>query len=162
MKVHSAWLAAGLVLCVVLGCKFGNTNTSNTNTNSNTNSTASNSTSDASSGPGEFISELHMAKDDGGDPGDQSSTFGPSDRTIHAVAKLKESKSGTKMKFSWWIVDAEGAKNEKIKDIDYTTKALENVVHGHLTLPRDWPKGKYKVEVYVNGSLDRTAEYNVE
>ena len=164
MKFHPAWFAAGLFLCLVLGCKFGSTNSSNTNINSNANTNTSNtsSASDSSSGPGEHISELHMAKDDGGDPGDQASSFGPGDRTIHAVAKLKESKSGTKMKFSWWIVDADGAKNEKIRDIDYTTRAMENVVHGHLTLPQDWPRGKYKVEVFVNGNLDRTVEYTVE
>lgn len=162
MRVHPAWLVAVLFLCLVLGCKFGtNTNSSNSSSNSN-NSNSSSSTSD-SSGPGEHLSELHMAKDDGsGDPGDRASTFAPSDRTIHAVARLKESKSGTKLKFSWWIVDADGAKNEKIKDIDYTTRSLENVVHGHLTLPRDWPKGRYKVEVYVDGNVDRTTEFTVE
>ena len=66
------------------------------------------------------------------------------------------------MKFSWWIVDADGTQNKKIKDIDYSTKTLENVIHGHLTLPQDWPKGKYKVQVYVNGDLDKTVNYTVE
>lgn len=104
-----------------------------------------------------------MAKDDGnGDPGEKTDTFEPGDRTVHCVATLKEAKSGTDMKFSWWIVDAEGTQDKKIKDIDYTTKALENVIHGHLSLPRDWPKGKYKVEVYVNGNLDKTVSYTVE
>jgi hypothetical protein len=28
-------------------------------------------------------------------------------------------------------------------------------------LPQDWPAGKYKVEVYVNGDLDRTAFFSV-
>jgi hypothetical protein len=104
-----------------------------------------------------------MAKDNGsGSPGDQASSFGPSDRTIHAVTKLKDAKSGTKMKFAWWAVDADGAKNQKIRDVDYTTRSFENVVHSHLTLPNDWPKGSYKVEVYVNGNVDRTVEFTVE
>jgi hypothetical protein len=66
------------------------------------------------------------------------------------------------MKFSWYVVEAEGTSNEKIRDIDYTTRPLENVVHGHLTAPRDWPVGKYKVEVYVNGNLEETVRYTVE
>ena len=78
------------------------------------------------------------------------------------VATLKEAKAGTQMKFSWWIVDADGTQDKKIKDIDYTTKTLENVIHGHLTLPQDWPKGKYKVQVYVNGDLDKTVNYTVQ
>lgn len=150
MKNHSAWLAAGLLVFVVLACNMGKT-TSNTN-NSNS--------SDES---GAAIKEIHMAKDDGnGSPGDRTNTFEPGDRTVHCVATLKEPKAGTEMKFSWWIVDAEGTTNQKIKDIDYTTGPLENVIHGHLTLPRDWPKGKYKVQVYVSGNLDKTVNYSIQ
>jgi len=158
MKQHPAWLAAGLLVFVVLACNLGkNANTNTSNSGSNTNSST-----EPDSGSGTFIKEIHMAKDDGGRPGDPTSTFEPGDRTVHCVTTLKEAKSGTNMKFSWWIVDADGTKNQKIKDIDYTTRALENVVHGHLTLPQDWPQGKYKVQVYINGDLDKTAFYSVQ
>jgi hypothetical protein len=159
MKHHPAWLAVGLLIFVVLACNLSkNTNTSS---NSNANSNA-NSSTEVDAGPGIAIKEMHMAKDDGnGAPGDETTSFAASDRTVHCVATLKESKSGTAMKFSWWIVDAEGSKNQKIKDIDYKTRALENIVHGHLTLPRDWPVGKYKVQIYVNGDLDKTVFYSV-
>ena len=161
MKHHPAWLAAGLLVFVVLAC--GNLN-KNTNTNSNPNSNSNSSTStDSDLGSGLAIKEIHMAKDDGnGAPGDETDSFEPGDRTIHCVTTLKEAKSGTQMKFSWWIVDADGTKNKKIKDIDYSTRALENIVHGHLTLPQDWPVGKYKVQIYVNGDLDRTLFYSVK
>ena len=142
MKHHPAWLAAGLLVFVVLAC----------NLSKNTNS-----------GGGTAIKEIHMAKDDGsGAPGTETESFETGDHTVHCVATLAEAKSGTQMKFSWWIVDAGGSKDEKIKDIDYTTGALENVIHGHLTLPKDWPVGKYKVEVYVNGALDKTVSYSVK
>jgi hypothetical protein len=159
MKIHSGWLAAALLLSVLLACNFS------TNRNStNKEGSGSNTSAGSTSGPGEFVSEIRMAKDDGsGDPEEGSTeVFGPNDRTIHCVIKLKDSDSGTKIKFSWIIVEAEGAKNEKIKEIEYTTKALENVVHAHLTLPRDWPKGKYKVDVYVNDKLDKTINYTVD
>jgi hypothetical protein len=161
MKHHPAWLAAGLLVFAVLACNLGKLKTStNTNTNSNTNATAG---SDTELGSGFAIKEIHMAKDDGsGSPGDETNSFEPGDRTIHCVVRLNEAKAGTQMKFAWWIVDAEGAKNEKIKEIDYKTRALENVVHGHLTLPQDWPSGKYKVQVYVNGDLDKTVMYTVQ
>ena len=157
MKHHPAWLAAGLLVFVVLACNLSKNSNTNSNSNSNSNS---NTSSDL--GSGQAIKEIHMAKDDGnGAPGDETNTFAPSDRTVHCVATLKNAKSGTQMKFSWWIVDADNTKNQKIKDIDYTTGALENVIHGHLTLPQDWPVGKYKVQVYVNGDLDRTLAYSV-
>jgi hypothetical protein len=161
MKHHSAWLALALLVFVVLACSFGkNTNSTNSNANANSNSTSSGNTD---LGSGAAIKEIHMAKDDGnGDPGDETDSFAPGDRTIHCVATLKSAKSGTKMRFSWWIVDADNTQNKKFNDINYTTGALENIVHGHLTAPQDWPTGKYKVQVYVNGDLDKTAFYSVQ
>ena len=158
MKHHPAWLAAGLLVFVVLACNLGKKTANNSNSNSNSNA---NTVQEANLGSGVALKEIHMAKDDNGSPGDKTDTFDPGDRTIHCVATLKEAKSGTQMKFGWWIVDADGSKNQKIKEIDYKTRALENIVHGHLSLPQDWPSGKYRVEVYVNGDLDRTVFYNV-
>ena len=156
MKHHPAWLAAGLLVFVVLACNLGKKTNSNSNSNSNS-STASDQ------GSGSYIKEIHMAKDDGhGAPGDETESFAPGDRTIHCVATLKEAKAGTQMKFAWWIVDAGGSKNQSIKEIDYTTKPLESVIHGHLSLPQDWPKGKYKVQIFINGDLDKTVPYLVE
>lgn len=164
MKLHPAWLAAGLCLFVILACNLGK-KSANVSTNSANNNAANDKQSTSSTGTsssGDSISDIHMAKDDGsGQPGDEATSFAPGDHTIHCVATLKTAKSGTQMKFSWWVVDADGTKNQKIKDIDYTTKALENVVHGHLTLPQDWPKGSYKVDVYVNGNLDKSLHYSV-
>lgn len=140
MKPHPAWLAGALLLCVVLACSFS----------TNSNSSSSN------------FSDIHMAKDDGnGKPGDETNTFNPGDRTVHCLAKLKNSKEGRKIKFVWWIVDAGGTKNDKIKEIDYTTGANDKTVHGHLTVQKDWPRGKYKCEVHVDGALDKTIEYYV-
>jgi hypothetical protein len=161
MKHHPAWLAIGLLIFVVMACNLGKKVDSNLNSN-NSNSSNSNANTAVDLGSGAAIKEIHMAKDDGnGGPGDETDTFAPGDRTIHCVATLRQAKSGTAMRFSWWIVDADGSKNQKVKDIDYNTRALENVVHGHLTLPQDWPTGKYKVQIYVNGDLDKTAFYSI-
>lgn len=166
MKHHPAWLATGLLVFVVLACNLGKLANKNSNSNSNANSNSnsnSRASTDSDLGPGLTIQEIHMAKDDGhGSPGEETDTFAPGDRTIHCVTTLKAAKSGTQMKFAWWIVDADGSQNQKIKEIDYRTRALENVVHGHLTLPQDWPAGKYKVQVYINGNLDRTIFYSVQ
>jgi hypothetical protein len=157
MKHHPAWLATGLLLFIVLACNLSKNKNAN-NSNSNANSSA-----ESDSGPGVFIREIHMAKDDGhGAPGEKANSFAPDDRTIHCVTTLREPKAGTQMMFSWWIVDADGTTNQKFKDINYTTGKLENVVHGHLTAPKDWPTGKFKVQVYVNGDLDKTVNYTVE
>ncbi len=137
MKLHSGWLAIGLLIFAVMAC----------------------STSKTSSGP---ISEGHMAKDNNGEPGDQTNTFAPGDRTVHCLVTLNEAKEGTRIKFAWTIVDAGDSKNEKLKDIDYTTAAKEKIIHGHLTAPRDWPTGKYKCEVFVNDKSEKTIDYYVK
>lgn len=160
MNRHPAWLAIGLMLFVVIACNLGRktTNLSTNNTANSNNATAGTPTTSTGA-----LSDVHMARDDGkGDPGDETDTFNSKDRTIHCVTTLKDAKSGTQMKFSWYVVEAEGGQNEKLRDIDYTTRALENVVHGHLTAPRDWPAGKYKVDIYVNGNLEQTVAYTVQ
>lgn len=161
MKRHPAWLAVGLLLFVVLACNLGK-RAANENKNENTNKNANVQVTE-DLGSGTYIEDIHMAKDNGrGAPGDETEIFSPNDRKIHCVTKLKKMERGTEMRFSWWIVDADGSQNEKIRDIEYTTGALENIVHAHLSLPRDWPTGKYKVQVYVNGDLDRTVNYTIQ
>jgi hypothetical protein len=163
MRHHPAWLAAGLLVFAVLACNLGK-RSANINVDSSSNrNTNANANTEADMGSGTYIREINMAKDNGrGAPGDQTTSFAPEDRTIHCVVKLKEAKAGTQMRFAWWIVDADGSQNQKIKDIDYSTRALENIVHGHLSLPQNWPQGKYKVQVYVNGDLDRTIAYTIQ
>jgi hypothetical protein len=172
MRFHPGLLALGLLLCAVLACSGGvNVNTTGNNAN-NSNSPANNannsngagaSTSDSSNASGVHIDKLYVAKDANGNYGDETTSFSPSDHTVYSVAKLNESSSGTKVKFVWYAEDVEGGKgSQKVQEIEYDTKALENTISAHLTLPQDWPKGKYKVEAYVNGKLDKTAEYTVE
>jgi hypothetical protein len=134
MKKHSAWLAAGLLIFAGLACNYS-----------------------ASVGG----TSLHMAKDNNGQPGTETATFSPSDHTIHCVAKLGEAKDGTKITFSWYTVDVDGSKNEKLKDLDYITKGEENIVHAGLTKADDWAKGKYKCVATINGA-EKTTEYTVE
>jgi hypothetical protein len=151
MKHLSSCLAIGLLLSVVLACSFVNKSYETTNSGGN-----------GSAGSGAVIEEVHMAEDSGnGQPGASTNLFSPENRTIHCVAKLADAKSGTTLRFSWFIVDAGGSQNQKVKDIDYTTSERENVVHSNLTLPNDWPTGKYKVEVFVNGKLEKTAQFSV-
>jgi hypothetical protein len=162
MKHHPAWLAAGLLVFVVLACNLSKNTNRNSNTNSNSNAN-SQPTTETDLGSAVAIKEIHMAKDNGNNqPGDETNTFEAGDRTIHCVTTLNTPKAGTEMRFAWWMVDAGGSKNEKFKEIEYTTRAREYLVHGHLTYSKDWPIGKYKVQVYVNGDLDRTVFFAVE
>jgi hypothetical protein len=158
MKRHSIWLIAALLMLAVPGCsKRGNSNNSN-----NSNSLNRSSTNNRPANADVFIDKIHMAKDKNGDPGETTTTFKPGDHTIHCVVTLNKAKAGTVVEFVWFATDVAGSKSESIKKLDYTTKAAETEVHGHLTFPNDWPKGTYDVEVYVNDALGKTIKYTVE
>jgi hypothetical protein len=143
-------------------------NSNNANAVSSTNSvnSANNSNLNANSGTAAadvHVEDLYMAKDKGGTYGDKTESFGAADRTVYAVAKLNTAVTGTKVRFVWYTVDVAGKeKNAKFKEEDYTTKASEVRAMAHLSLPGAWPKGKYKVEAYVNDKLDKTVEYTVQ
>lgn len=167
MKRHPGWLAAGLLVFAVLACNLSkNSNNNNNSNNSNSNSTSNkNSNSPVINRPANadvYVERIRMAKDDDGKPGETTTSFAPTDHTFHVVADLNKAKGGTVMKLVWKAVDVLNGQNGEIKTIDYTTKSFENKVHGHLTLPKDWPKGTYRVEVYVNRNLDKTIDFTVE
>jgi hypothetical protein len=166
MRFHPSLLAIGLLLCVALACKMGNTNNSNNgnannannaNSTSNTNTNANTPPKNAS---GIHVDNVYMAKTA---DGKATTSFSSTDHTVYCVAELNKLAKGTQVKFSWIAVDVQGEdKGSKIKDVDYTTGSLENIVKAHLTLPQDWPTGQYKVEVYINGDLDQSINYTVE
>ena len=162
MKRYSGLLAAGLLIFVVLACNLSknSNNSNNTNRNSNENRATPQPTRRANADV--FVERIYMAKDDNGKPGDETESFAPGDRTSHCVIELYKAKKGTAVKFIWKAVDVAGSRNEEIKTIDYSTNSFENKVRGHLTLPKDWPTGKYRVEVYINSGLDKTIDYTIE
>lgn len=153
MKRHPAWLALGLLLFVVLACNLSK-NKNDGNGNSNTNS-GSNRPANAEV----YTDEVYIAKEENGSA---VSTISPSDRKVHVVINLNKAKSGTDVKLIWIAEEVEGASNRQLKTLEYTTKVGERKIPGYLSWSEDWPKGKYKVEVYIDGNLDRTVYYEVE
>lgn len=154
MKRHPAWIAAGLLLFVVLACSLSRNKNDNSNSNSN-----SNSGSNRPAGAEVYADEVYMAKES---DGPATSTFSPADRKVYVIINLNKAKTGTEVKVVWIAEDVEGTRNRELKTLEYTTKAFEKKIPGYLTWADDWPKGRYKVEVYIDGNLDRTLYYDVE
>ena len=65
------------------------------------------------------------------------------------------------MKADWTAVSVEGAApNTKI---DAAEKTLgDATITFDLTNNKPWPKGSYKVDLYLNDKLDRTLEFQVK
>ena len=165
MKRHSGWLAAGLLLFAVLACNLGKNKNNSNNSNSNSNANNRNSNTVQTNRPANaevYVDTLSMAKDDDGKPGASTTTFAPSDSKIHCVINLNKAKGGTKIKTVWVAADVEGTKNQQLKTLDYTTNSFEKKITGYLTWNGEWPKGQYRLEVYINGALDKTIDYTIE
>src|SRR5229473_4687028 len=124
MKLHSGWLAAGLLLAVVLACNTSkNGNNSNSN-NSNSNKSSNSSSNKRPANADVYVERIEMAKDNNGEPGDSTTSYEPGDRTVHCVAHLNKAKAGTEIRFVWKAVDVEGVNSGELTTVEYTTKSF--------------------------------------
>jgi hypothetical protein len=78
------------------------------------------------------------------------------------VVDLSNPPEGTQVGAVWYAVDAGSFKNDKLDSETYTLKTGEERVHVSLTNKENWPKGKYKVQVMLNGKLNRSLEFQVK
>jgi hypothetical protein len=168
----------GVVIAAIVGVALnknsnviGNSNSnssssSNSNSSSNKNSGAASSNKNSggsSSSSKVHVDSLDLARDNNGSAGEHVSSFKPTDNPMHFVVGLSEFESGTKVRVVLMAVDvATGEKNVKVGEIERETGTLENQMDATMTLPRNWPTGTYRVDVYVEGSLDKSREFEVE
>jgi hypothetical protein len=93
---------------------------------------------------------------------DPSATFAPSDTPLHYVVTLGNAPDDTKVKAIWTIVDA-GDGNFKDQKLDETElQSGSGVLNFTLAGTQEWPTGKYKVDLFLNDKLDRTADFLVQ
>jgi hypothetical protein len=104
------------------------------------------------------IAEAQMARDpEGNQP---TNVFGPND-TFYCVVKLANAPDDTTVKSAWTAVQVEGAEpNTFIDETEITSGS--GTLHFELSNTNPWPVGTYKVDLYLNGELDRTLEFEVQ
>lgn len=108
------------------------------------------------------VDRAYMARNYPASAADITTNFLVSDRVIHCIAELSQAKEGTLVRFVWKTVSVGDSRNEAFKTVDYATKAGESRVHGNLSLPNDWPRGTYKVEIYINNVLSKSVNYSMQ
>jgi hypothetical protein len=128
----NALLGFGLLLSVVLACKFSAT-TAN-------------------------ISGLKIGKDE--NVSSETSTFGPKD-TIYAVANVSNVPGKVKLKGRLAIEDVPGQRSGPVPGLEDTVELSNSGTATFTFTPASagWPKGKYKLEVLL---LTETGEQKDE
>ncbi len=93
--------------------------------------------------------------------GAAATTFSPADHIIYAVVQLNRIETGLTARVVWTAVDTSAGQNIEVASKEFTGLVV-NVIQAQVELPQDWPTGKYKLDVYLNGTLANTAEFTIQ
>jgi hypothetical protein len=133
------------MLCVfAAACGKGNKNTSSAPAPSTTSVT---------------VSSIDLGRAIGTDKrvSDATDTFKPSD-TIYASVQTTGSSSSTTIKARWTYQDGQVV-NESTQTI---APNGQDATEFHISKPDGWPKGKYSVEITLDGQPAGTKEFTVQ
>lgn len=92
---------------------------------------------------------------------DITRAFKPGDRTLHAIARLSGASSGDKVKAVWIIVDAGGVRNYRFAEKTLGTSRMDTL-HFATSVKHDWPRGKYRLDLFWNGTRARQEYFEVK
>jgi hypothetical protein len=108
------------------------------------------------------LTNLRMALDQDGK--NVTTTFSPTD-VFYAVADLKNAPQGTKVEAKWTAVNATDTEPNlefQTQNLDITEESFSGTIYFQLSNDEGWPTGQYKVDLYLDGTLAQTAEFNVQ
>jgi hypothetical protein len=83
--------------------------------------------------------------------------------TFHAIIATLNAPDNTKYKANWYATEVgnTAAPNALIDSVEITTQGTHNIDFA-LTPQSKWPIGFYRVEISVNGSLERIVDFSVK
>ncbi|MHB8573383.1 MAG: hypothetical protein ACYDAY_10615 [Candidatus Dormibacteria bacterium] len=90
-----------------------------------------------------------------------ASTFQPTDHELHLGVVTANAPDGTTLSCTWYAVNAGGVQNQKIDSTDYTVSGGKGNLDCKLSNTNDWPTGSYRVDLMLNGKLDRSISFTI-
>jgi len=108
------------------------------------------------------LTNLRMAFDQDGK--NVTTTFSPTD-VFYAVADLANAPQGTKVEAKWTAVNATDTEPNlefQTQSLDITEESFSGSIYFQLSNDEGWPAGQYKVDLYLDGNLVQSAEFNVQ
>lgn len=104
------------------------------------------------------IQDVWMSIDEAGEK--RTTTFTP-DAVFYAQVDLRNAPDDTKLKTVWIAVEViDTEPNLVLTETEFTGGS--GMVTFNLTNDQLWPPGKYRVEIYLNGKLDKTIDFEVQ
>jgi hypothetical protein len=109
------------------------------------------------------IEAILLARDDGkGKAGEETDVFLTNDIPIYCLVQLN-SLSPTTVKMNLVAVSVAGVKPEtKVVTVSYKTNGKQNRVNFTGRPEGAWTVGKYRVDVFIDGKLDGSREFEVQ
>ena len=105
------------------------------------------------------INSAWMATDENGK---NHTTAFDQEAIFYAMVDLKNAPDDTQLKAVWTVVDAEGTEPNLVLNETEITSG-DALIHFQLeNTDYLWPIGQYKVEIYLNGTLDQTLTFEVQ
>ena len=106
------------------------------------------------------ISNAHMASDK--NDTSQTTVYSTTAPTFFCYFDLNNASDTTVVKGTWTLVSAEGYEsNSEIDSAEIT--GGDNTYYFSLDRSGDsWPVGKYKIDLYIDGSMVQTVEFEVQ
>ena len=105
------------------------------------------------------ITDAYMAADS---DGTQRTTTFSGDQIFYCIVQVANAPEDTTLKAVWTAVAVEGEDpNLELNTTDATVGTLDTFAF-HLSNDSLWPPGQYKVDIYLNDTLDRTLEFSVQ
>jgi hypothetical protein len=106
------------------------------------------------------INSAILSADSSGSP--ETTVFSPDQQTFYCIVGLANAPDDTTVKAAWTAVDTGGAveANYLIDETELTSG--DDTLTFELTNDALWPTGQYKVDIYLNGELDRTLPFMVQ
>ncbi len=91
----------------------------------------------------------------------QPATVFAQDEVFYWVVDLANAPDDSAVKAAWSVVEAEGVEpNYPLDKTELTSGDAD--LHFELSNDMLWPAGKYKVDLYLNGELDQTLEFELQ
>jgi hypothetical protein len=123
------------------------------------NATTDGTTSGAATATPVQVTDVKVGRALGSDQrlSDETSDFRPSD-VIYAVVETRGTGPGTTLEARWTYQDGQ--------TVDQSSRTIaasgEDFTEFHISKPSRWPKGKYTVQVLLNGSPAGSKEFQVK